>query len=84
MRLSLISFGLSSVFMIVSSLPLGSVELEKRQILGTAQGVAGRLPAAAGQIAQEVTNAAGKITGTYAAGKITGAAGAAGQFPDFR
>jgi hypothetical protein len=32
MRLSLIFFGLSSVFMIVSSLPLGSVGLDKRQI----------------------------------------------------
>ncbi|KAG0730831.1 hypothetical protein G6F57_014855 [Rhizopus arrhizus] len=73
MRLSLISFGLSSVFMIVSSLPFGSVELEKRQILGTAQGFAGRLPAAAG------VNAAGRI-----ARSIAGAAGAAGQFPDFR
>ena len=35
MRLSLIFFGLSSVFMIVSSLPLGSVGLEKRDISGT-------------------------------------------------
>jgi hypothetical protein len=32
MRLSLIFFGLSSVFMVVSSLPLGSVGLEKRDI----------------------------------------------------
>ncbi|KAG1041534.1 hypothetical protein G6F43_012079 [Rhizopus delemar] len=34
MRLSLIFFGLSSAFMIVSSLPLGSIGLEKRQLGG--------------------------------------------------
>ncbi|KAG1052416.1 hypothetical protein G6F43_005447 [Rhizopus delemar] len=38
MRLSLIFFGLSSVFMIVSSLPLGSIGLEKRQASGVVQG----------------------------------------------
>ncbi|KAG1144087.1 hypothetical protein G6F37_008693 [Rhizopus arrhizus] len=43
MRLSLIFFGLSSVFMIVSSLPLGSVGLEKRQgaVTGAVDGTAG-------------------------------------------
>ncbi|KAG1024563.1 hypothetical protein G6F43_014170 [Rhizopus delemar] len=35
MRLSLIFFGLSSVFAIVSSVPPGSIGLEKRQIGGT-------------------------------------------------
>jgi hypothetical protein len=34
MRLSLILFGLSSVFMIVSSLSLGSLKLEKREVTG--------------------------------------------------
>jgi hypothetical protein len=53
MHLSLISFDLSSVFMIVSSLPLGSVELEKRQISAAVQGAAAA--------AQEAVGAAGQI-----------------------
>ncbi|KAG1148898.1 hypothetical protein G6F37_003021 [Rhizopus arrhizus] len=72
MRLSLISFGLSSVFMIVSSLPLGSVELEKRQGFGVdvaanaVQNVAGAAEQAAGQ-------AYGFIQAAGAAGQAAGA-----------
>ncbi|KAG1029802.1 hypothetical protein G6F43_013995 [Rhizopus delemar] len=49
MRLSLIFFGLSSVFAIVSSVPLGSIGLEKRQIGGT--DIAAPAPAAAPAVA---------------------------------
>jgi hypothetical protein len=48
MRLSLIFFGLSSVFMIVSSLPLGSVGLEKRQASGALGTVTNVVDGAAG------------------------------------
>jgi hypothetical protein len=58
MRLSLIFFGLSSVFMIVSSLPLGSVGLEKRQ-------------GALGSVSAAVDSAAAAAAGT-AAGTAAG------------
>ncbi|KAG1496094.1 hypothetical protein G6F46_005974 [Rhizopus delemar] len=51
MRLSLIFFGLSSVFMIVSSVPLSSIGLEKRKLdsaIQAAADAAGQAEGAAG------------------------------------
>ncbi|EIE86041.1 hypothetical protein G6F46_007485 [Rhizopus delemar] len=75
MRLSLLFFGLSSVFMIASSLPLGSIGLEKRQAGGIGQGV-GNSASGAGQGAG---NAVGQVAGaakgaTDAIGKAADAA----------
>ena len=64
MRLSLIFFGLSSVFMIVSSLPLGSVGLEKRQV--GVGGVGGLVRSTAGGAGNTVSNAGGAVGGALA------------------
>ena len=61
MRLSLIFFGLSSVFIIVSSLPLGSVGLEKRQ--GLVGAVGGLTESASGGAGNALRNAGGAVGG---------------------
>ena len=57
MRLSLLFFGLSSVFMIASSLPLGSIGLEKRQAVG------GSVGSAAGGVIGGATTTLGPVVG---------------------
>ncbi|KAG1046396.1 hypothetical protein G6F43_011119 [Rhizopus delemar] len=76
MRLSLLFFGLSSVFMIASSLPLGSIGLEKRQA-GGASGVAQGAGNAVGQVAGAAKGATDAIGKTADAAK--GAANDVGQ-----
>ncbi|EIE90837.1 hypothetical protein G6F46_005369 [Rhizopus delemar] len=83
MRLSLIFFGLSSVFAIVSSVPLGSIGLEKRQIGGT-DIAAAAAPAVATAAVGDITSSSpvaaifGDIVSSYSSAVAgTGAAAAA-------
>ncbi|KAG1122967.1 hypothetical protein G6F37_010123 [Rhizopus arrhizus] len=71
MRLPLIFFGLSSVFIIVSSLPLGSVGLEKKQDLGDA---VGRVAGGVGDTVGGVGDAVGAVGDVVSA--VVGAGGA--------